>query len=181
MQEEVNMGMPEKLKHELKALGIAFLYFTVWMGGLVLIKKLVLDEYHVAFVGWSKALVGALVLSKVVLLMEPIRLGKRIAKSPAWVGVLLRTLLYSAGVLLVMLLEKGLEGRHEAGGFVAAIQAAFKSADIYHVWANTVCVAGALLVFNAFAVIHAHLGRGKLLRFFAEPLPKNTSLADGSE
>ena len=166
------MGMPDKLKHELKALGITFLYFTLWIGGLALIKKLILEEYHVEFVGWSKALIGALVLSKVVLLMEPIRLGKWVKKSPAWVGVLLRTLLYSAGVVLVMLLEKGLEGRHESGGFIAAIQATFKNNDIYHVWANTLCMTGALLGFNIYALLQDRLGIKAMLQLFTTPIHK---------
>jgi hypothetical protein len=170
------MGMPEKLKHELKSLGISFLYFTVWIGGLILIKKLVLEEYHIQFRGWSAALLGALILAKVVLLMEPISLGRWVKAAPAWVGVLLRTLLYSFGVLVVLLLEKGLEGRHEYGGFLAAVKAQFQATRISHILANTVCLSGALLVFNAFDVIHKNMGFGGLLRMFSSPLPKEDNL-----
>ena len=61
------MGSHPKLKHELKAVAGAMLFFGVWIGALILIKTLVLAEYHVGFSGWSKILVGALILSKVVL------------------------------------------------------------------------------------------------------------------
>ena len=166
------MSLPVKLKKELRSLVIAFVYFSIWIGGLVLVKKLILDEYHVAFVGWSKALLGALILSKVVLLMEPIPLGTWEKTRPAWAGIMVRTLLYSLGVLLVMLLEKGLDGRHESGGFVAALKALATHADIYHIWANTICMCGALFIYNTLDVIRENLGPGGLLRIFTSPMPE---------
>lgn len=164
------MGMPEKLKHELKSLGFSFLYFMMWIGGLMLIKTLILEEYHIQVKGLSAVLLGALVLSKVVLLMEPIPLGGSIQRAPAWVGVLARTLLYTLGVMVVLLLEKGLEGRHEHGGFGAALKALFEQRDIYHVWANTLCLSGALLGFNILTLIQERLGGRKLIEFFTTPV-----------
>jgi hypothetical protein len=38
------MSFAAKLKHELKAVGIATLYFGVWLGVLLAIKSLVLAE-----------------------------------------------------------------------------------------------------------------------------------------
>ncbi len=39
------MSASEKLANELKALAIASLYFGVWIGVLVLLKKLILSDY----------------------------------------------------------------------------------------------------------------------------------------
>lgn len=164
------MGMSEKLKHELKSLGFAFLFFTAWIGALMLIKKLILEEYHIPVKGLSAVLLGALVLSKVVLLLEPISLGRSIRQAPAWVGVLARTLLYSIGVLIVLLLEKGLEGRHEYGGVAAALTALFDQQDIYHVWANTICLFGALLNFNILMLVQERLGGRRLIELFTTPV-----------
>ena len=68
------MSVLKKLEHELKSLIVTFVYFLVWIGALVLIKKIILDEYHMQFRGMAAALIMALVLSKVVLLMAPISL-----------------------------------------------------------------------------------------------------------
>ena len=103
------MAAHEKLKRELEELSLAGLYFFLWIGLLVAIKKLVLAEYQIEFVGLSAALIGALVLAKVVLILEHVPLGPLTRSRPAWVEVLLRTVLYSAGVVVVMLLEKGFE------------------------------------------------------------------------
>lgn len=166
------MAIKEKLQEEFKALCIAALYFGCWIFALLVIKWLVLAEYQIAFNKWSMVLVGALVLSKVVLVLEHVSLGAWVRRQPAWVDVVLRTALYTLGVALVLLLEKGFEGRHEAGGFVPALQHLFQRTDIYHLWANILCVSGALLVYNAIVVVRRHLGNLELLRIFLTPLPE---------
>ncbi len=165
------MSFAAKLKHELKAMAVAALYFGGWIAVLLVIKSLVLAEYHIEFRNYSMAIVGALILSKVVLILEHVPLGSWVRSQPAWVDVALRTALYSVGVVVVMVLEKGLEGRHEHGGFGGAVQAAVRSTDSYHVWANVLCITGALFFYNVLTVIRHHLGQGGLARLFLSPMP----------
>ena len=61
------MSFRQKCINEIKAIGITALYFGCWIAALMFLKSLVLAEYQVAFHRWSAALVGALILSKVVL------------------------------------------------------------------------------------------------------------------
>jgi hypothetical protein len=157
------------MKDEFKAVGITALYFGCWIAGLLLIKSLVLAEYEIVFHRWSMVVVGALVLSKVVLVLEHVSLGAWVRARPAWVGVLLRTVMYSLGVAVVLAMEKGFEGRHEYGGFTHALRHLFQQADMYHVWANTIALSGALLGFNALTVVREHLGKGGLLGIFLSP------------
>jgi hypothetical protein len=118
--------------------------------------------------------VGALVLSKVVLVLEHVSLGAWVRARPAWVDVVLRTVLYSLGVAMVLVLEKGFEGRHEHGGFGPSLMAVFQHADVHHVWVNTICLSGALLGYNMLSVVRQHLGEGGLIRAFLSPLPEET-------
>lgn len=173
------MSLTQKIKHELKAVGVATLYFGCWLLALVAIKQLILAEYEIEFVGFSKALVGALILSKVVLVLEHISLGSWVNSRPAWVDVVVRTILYALGVLLVILLERGFEGREEYGGFGEALLAVFQHADIYHVSVNVMVVTGALFVYNILAVIRHHLGEGGLLRLLLQPVPGNSQTRAG--
>lgn len=166
------MSVQERLKHELEELGLAGLYFFLWIGSLVVLKKLILAEYQIEFAGLSAALIGALVLAKVVLILEHAPLGRLTRSWPAWAEVLARTALYAGGVVLVLLLEKGFEGRHEHGGFVQSLRSLSEHADLDHVWANALCVAGALLGYNALSVIRRHLGDGGLIAIFEAPVPK---------
>ena len=165
------MSIKHKLKEESKAVGIAALYFGCWIAALLLIKSLVLAEYRIAFHHWSMAVVGALILSKVVLVLQHVSLGSWVRSQPAWVDVFLRTALYSLGVFAVLILEKGLESRQEFGGFFPAVRQLFHQADVYHMLANTLCLSGALFVYNLLSVVQRHLGEGGLIRMLLSPLP----------
>ena len=166
------MSWKVKLKNELKAVGIAALYFLFLFGILMLIKVLLLQEYHVKFSGISMVIVGSLVVAKVILIMEHIPLGSWVQRQPALVDVLLRTILYSSGVLVVLLLEKGFEGRHEYGSFGSSLEQVFGHADVYHVWVNIIVVFGALLGFNILSIVKKHLGEGGLVKMLLVPPPE---------
>lgn len=164
------MSLSQTVMNEIKPLTAASLYFAAWIGFLMMLKKLVLAEYHIEFYGLSKILVGTLVLAKVVLILEHVSLGTWVQSRPAWVYIVLRTLLYGLGVFVVLVLEKAFEGRQEHGSFAAALRALFHDADMSHVWVNAICVSGALLLYNIIFVIGEHLGPGGLLRVFVSPL-----------
>jgi len=164
------MNLPPKLVQEFRALVLAGLYFGCWLAALLLLKQLVLAEYQIQFSGMSKAVIGALVLSKVVLVLEHVPLGTWVQRRPAWVDVVLRTALYALGLLVVLVLEKAFEGRHEYGGFGASLRVVFQHEDVHHVWLNALCLSGALLGYNLLSVVRQRLGKGELLRMFTTPL-----------
>jgi len=122
--------------------------------------------------------VGTLVLAKVVLVLEHVPLGAWTRTRPALLDVVLRTLLYTVGVFVVLLLEKAFEGRHEHGGFGPSLIALFQHAEVPHVWVNTICMTGALLGYNAITVVRRHLGEGALIRLFLSPLPEQAKKND---
>ena len=168
------MSITQKLKHEIAAVITLTLYFGCWLGILVLLKYLLLAEYHIAFSGLSVALVGALVLAKVVLVLDHGSLGAWVRAQPAWVDVVLRTAMYAFGVFVLLLLEKAFEGRHEHDSFGASLVAVFQQANAIHVWLNTLCLSAALLSYNMLSVVRRRLGKGALLRMFLTPLPKDS-------
>ena len=169
------MSIQQRFKDEIKALLLATLYFGAWLSMLVSIKTLILEEYQISFNGWALAAVGVLVLAKVVLILEHVSLGTWVSKQASWLEVLLRTVLYTMGVFVVMVLEKAFEGRHEYGGFGNALSEVFQHADGPHIWANTICVTVALLGYNILVVIRRHFGAGGLVSLLKLPLPEETN------
>ena len=164
--------MKEKVLKELKSIFWTSLYFFCWFGALMVIKILLLREYQIEFVGLSIVVVGALVVAKVVLILEYVRIPFTKSK-PAWVEVVVRTLFYLAGVFVIMVLEKTFEARHEYGGMLRALQKMTESVDWYHVWVNIICVMGALLFFNIWTVVKMHYGVGMFRKMMTSPLPGN--------
>ena len=167
-----------RLSEELRLLGAYTAFFAAWFLALLVLKWLTLAEYHIRFHGLTAALVAALVLAKVVLLMEHVSLGAWARSKAAWVGVALRTALYGICVIVVMFLETAFEMRHEAGGPIEAVARAVRHEDAPHVLADAIYVTGALLIFNAMSVLRRHLGDGGLWRLFTAPPRAGTQSRD---
>ena len=163
------MSLQEKAKHELKAIALVTLFFAAWLGVLMGLKVLILEDYQIRFGSISAVLIGALILAKVVLILEHVPLGEWLRNQPALVDVIVRTLLYAFGTFVVILLEKAFESRHEQGGFGPALMNVFQHRDMPHVWANTICVTGALLFYNLLSTLNRHLGTGGLARMLLSP------------
>jgi len=165
--------MLKKILKEIKIIARTASYFAIVFILMMVMKTLDLRDYNIEFNGISQALLGALIMSKVIILMEYISLGRWVQRQPAIVDVTLRTILYTAGVLIVIVLEKAFEKRHEAGGFVNAISYVLSNRDIYHVWATTIGSAASIFVYNAFSVVQRVMGKNGLAKlFFSTPLSK---------
>ena len=175
----MTLSAVEKIKKELGSVGFLTLYFLSWLSFLMLLKYLLLADYRIESAGVSEAVIGALVLAKVVLLLEYVPLGAWVRRQAAWVDVLLRTLFYTFGVFVVMVAEKGLEARHAHGGFVNAVIALFGQVEMYHLWLSLICVSAALLSYNVLSVIHKNLGKGVVLRMLLAPLPAPKGPSEG--
>lgn len=165
------MKVLKKIFEELRKIARTAAYFAVVFILMMVMKKLYLKDYDIEFEGLSQALIGALIMAKVIILMDLISLGGWVQRQPPIVDVCLRTLLYTAGVLVVVVLEKAFEKRHEAGGFGPAISYVFDHRDIYHVWATAIGVSCSILVYNAFTVVQRMMGKHGLAKlFFTTPL-----------
>jgi hypothetical protein len=164
------MSVKDKIIKELRSILLTSIYFFSWFGVLMVIKILLLKEYHVHFVGLTIVIIAALVLAKVVLILEivpmPFTKGK-----PAWVEVTVRTLLYMVGVFIVIALEKSIEARHEYDGVFDAFTNLISKTDEYQIWVNTILIFGALLFFNIWSVVKMHYGAGIFRKLMMSPLP----------
>lgn len=69
------MGMFSTVKHDLKEVGLVTLYFIFCFGVILTLKTLLLDGYHIEFYAFSTALVGVLIVTKVVVLLGKTRAG----------------------------------------------------------------------------------------------------------
>jgi hypothetical protein len=163
------LSFQKNLLKEIEAIGVTWLFFAIWFVTMIVLERLVLAQYNIQFRGLSIALISALVVAKVVVLMEHVSLGRWVRQRPVAVDITLRLFLYTGGTFLVFWLEKAFEKRHEVG-FGQALVDIFQQRDIHHVWAGTICVSGALLGFLVLSALRRHFGDRELKRlFFAMP------------
>ena len=160
------------LVEELKAVGVTTALFAAWFLLLMLMQSLILKEYGIEFFAVSSVFIGALIVAKVVLVLEHVSLGSWIERRPAWVDVLVRTALYGLGVLAVFLLETAFESRHERGGFLPALVQIVDHPKLPQLLAAAIGVSLGLLVFNATGVMRRHLGEDGVRRLFRVPMPE---------
>ncbi len=165
------MKILKKIFEEIRVVARTAAYFAIVFMLMMVMKRLYLEDYDIKFRGISQAIIGSLIMAKVIVLMELISLGKWVQGKPAIVDVILRTLLYTLGVAIVILLEKAFEKRHIVEGFGNMISYVFSHRDIYHVWATTIGASVSILIYNAFTVVKRVLGEKGLVKlFFSTPL-----------
>jgi hypothetical protein len=153
----------ERLIGEMKQVGIVTLYFMVCFAMVLTLKKLFLAQYAVEFYGISVALVGALVLGKVVVVLDHTKIGNRLDRTHAvWVGALYKTLIYTAITFLVVVAEKVFHAWRETGQPVESLYHVWEHRD-RNVWlATVICFGLAFAGYNLFSAIDRRLGEGTL-------------------
>ena len=165
------MKILKAILRELKKIIKTALFFAIAFLLMMVMKKLDLKDYDIEFSGISQVLIGALILSKVIILMGMISLGPWVQHQAPVIDIVLRTILYSMGVFIVVILEKGFEGRDKYGGFSKSVSYLISHRDIYHVWATTIGVSASIFIYNCYVVIQKQLGKNGISKlFFSTPL-----------
>jgi hypothetical protein len=154
------------LAEEAKSIALVTLYFAACFAVIMLLKQLWLVEYGIEFSGVATALVAALITAKVVIILDHVPLTKWLQGTPGIIEVGARTALYTAAVLVVMLLEKAVESRTEQGGLMAALANVFGHPDMPKVWATTIAVGLSFLAYNAFGVVRRAIGAKRMAELF---------------
>ncbi len=153
----------EKLKEELWTAGLATLYFLCCFLLLMLLKKLLLAQYDIAFYGLSAAFFSALVVGKVVVVLDKTGAGTRFeARHAPYVNVLYKTIVYSLAVLLVVAAEKVFHAYGETHDLAAAVAEVWHGRDRNRIMATVLCIGLAFTAYNLFSAVNRHLAGGKL-------------------
>ena len=163
-------GPPSRLHHakeiavnELRRFVIYFLYLWVLLGLFTLHEDLVLRERGIRFAPQGFALINALVLAKVMLIAEELKIGHRLRPRPLIVPIVLDSAILAILFIVVHLAE------HLIGGLIAGdtLAAAVPSLGTMG-FSGLLCVAVilfvALIPFFGFSHISRALGPGRMRR-----------------
>ena len=153
-------------KRELKEILAIASFFFVIIVLFLFMKKSLLDEYNIDFYILGTALVGSLIIAKVVLIFDLLTLSKRMDHFPNIVRVFFRSSIYLLGFIIFTLIEgfiKGLIDKESfSQAFISAIHELGKSSFI----TSMISVFIAFLFFNTFWVIRAKYGPKELYNLF---------------
>ena len=96
----------EKIKKEMIEVGLITLYFFLCFALFMIIKKLVLYEHKISFYGWSTAIVGGLIMGKVVFLIDKLPIHQWLKHLKPIYEIIFKALVYTLLIFIVSVLEK---------------------------------------------------------------------------
>jgi len=99
-------GLKQKVTHELRDLAGVFLYLAVFLCALATYSTLLLKEFHVSYFAYGTALLNALILSKIIVLGEYARLGRRFEGKPLILTATVKAFLFAILMAAFHVLEE---------------------------------------------------------------------------
>ena len=121
--------MLTKLKHEIKSVGITTLYFLFCFWLIVALRSLFLSEFGQNIYGYSAAALGALVIAKVIVIVDATSFGKRFKESRRSLHISYLSIVYTFWVFIVVLIEHFIRFARSEGGFATAL-----SSGLSEIW-----------------------------------------------
>ena len=155
----------QKLVYEFIEYGINVAYLAVFLGVFTTYRRLILAQYDIQYLNYGFALIEALILGKVIMIGDLMRLGRKFVEKPLIFTTLYRTVVFTVFVALFKVLEHTisglLHGQGLAGGFEEIM-----SKGKYELIAYTLVIFFVFIPFFAFKELSRVLGEGKISELF---------------
>jgi len=158
-------GIKHKLAHELKRLVLISIYLFVFFTVFKLYKILLLDEYHVALVTCGFIVVQSIVLAKIILTADALRLGEKFRERPLIVPTLYQAIVFCAFAWAFHVIEHFVIGTVR-GKTPSEVLAEILEKGWPHILASTLVIFVAFLPFFAFRELERVVGVGKMRELF---------------
>jgi hypothetical protein len=160
------MSFIQKLKKEIIEILLVTAYFLLCFGVLIVIKKLALAQVEVEFYGFSAALIGALIMSKVVIILDKTPLGKVYIKQALYKNVLMKSIIYTLVVTFVLFLENLIHTLLEGETFTKAIRTILFHRDPLQFRLTLIASFLSLASYNVIIVIRDSMNQDELTKLF---------------
>ena len=161
---EKKLGLKKKIAGELIEYWINVFYLFLFFGVFTTYRRLVLAEYNITYMHYGLAMFEALILAKVIMLGDVLRLARRLQDKPLILSTLYKTIAFTVWTGVFTVLEHVMDGLWHGEGMVGGIHE-FTS-NGYQVLARGLVVFFAFIPFFAFKELGRVLGEGKIAGLF---------------
>jgi hypothetical protein len=151
----------DRARREIIRFFILFFYLWVMLGLFQLHAYAVLAKHGIPFVDWGLGFINALVLAKVMLLADNVRIAPWLRKQPLIVPALLRSIGFAAFFIVVDTVEKVVVGVIRHHGALESVPAYGGGGLLGSIVVGTILAFGLIPLF-AFEEVSVALGPGKL-------------------
>jgi len=159
--------LKQKVIHELKEYWINVIYLALFFGVFTMYRRILLKEYQVAsYLHYGFSLVKALILSKVIMIGDMVRLGRGIlVDKPLIVPTVFNAVVFTVWVAIFTVCEHMVEGMIHGKGLSGGIQE-LMSEGMYEMLGRAMVVFFVFIPFFAFRELERALGEGKVRDLF---------------
>ena len=159
------LGLREKAKEELRQFSAIAVYLALMLEALFTYRSLTLSESGITAIHYGVAVVEALILAKVILIGQALRLGKGFEDKPLIVLVLVKTLLLGALVAFFSVIKDLILGLMHHETWRVVLHDVFAGGR-NEILARTLVIIVAFIPFFAFSEVDRVLGQGILFGMF---------------
>jgi hypothetical protein len=158
--------LTEKVRHELIEYAFNVAYLTLVFAAFLQYRRFLLAEYSITYTNYWLALIGALILGKVIMIGSVFRFGRWLERKPLIVPTIYKALLFSVFVVVFRVVEYAITGLLHGDGLAAALGEFFAQKGIDEVLANSLVILVALIPFFAVKELGRVLGRERVAALF---------------
>jgi hypothetical protein len=154
------------LGREFREFAAVVLFFFIGFMLIFVLFKLFVSQYSIEFYAFSKAAIGALILGKVVLVMDRLKFVRGFDSYPRAVAVVYKTFVYGLAVIAVGIAERLIHAYREAGNLREAVHLVIASANLNRFLAVVLLISLIVCAYFVMLEINRAMGEGALFRLF---------------
>ena len=154
------------LTKELREVIPVTLFFFVGFALVLMLVKLILVQYSIPVAVVSRAMLASLIVGKVVLVLEKVRLEERLPSAPGWVLVAIKTLFYGSGAIVAGIVERLIETWRSSEGFGEALTETWTHMRLGRFIAVILCVTILFGAYFTFLELDRAMGKGAIVSLF---------------
>ena len=174
-QNKPKRSLKERAVHEVKRLAAMFVYLYVLFALFLIHESIVLAQHEISFSHYGFAFVNALVLAKVMLVAEDLRLGSRFEDRPLIYPILFKSLVFAVVFICFHIVENVIVGAW-GGKTIAESIPSIGGGGLKGVLSVGVIVSFGLIPFFAFKEVGRVIGEKELFSLILTRRPKAGAL-----
>lgn len=165
MDNQKRKSLQKKFLHEAQIFIIYFLFLWFMFGIFDLYERLLLNDFNNYEIAYGYSLIEALILAKVIMIGEAIKLGKRYEKKPLIILVLLKSISFSLLVLILTIFEHLIFGHIKGKSLIEIYQYVILQ-GINIILAKLLIMFVIFIFFFAFLELTKVMGKDRMFEIF---------------